>query len=311
MVDPGVESGEHLRYDECGGYMSTIAAHFVMIALISGGAVRPGPQATKLTTQPNVLIDEVMKVSGLDRIVEQIPMALAAHFASGNQAAQGDPEFVDLTQRVFQRAYAAETILHSITSYLARHYDQARLHAVIDLHKNDLARRFTEMEVEASGPAAVVGLQNFVAELGQTLIPPERVLAVRKLDEFSGASQLQAEIQYAINFSFSHAVRSILPPESQVSLEELDQRLSAMREQLAMELGQQTMIAMLFTYRDASLEELGAYLELLETDVGAWWIKVTSAAIKESLAQAGDNAAEDFIREVERLRLRALEGTGP
>ena len=249
--------------------------------------VSPGV-AQETGTTPTA-IDEVLKLYGVREQVGQLPGIILS--ALDQQQAQLAPEVYRALRNAFEFTFTSEKLYKRVSASFAEQGDGNQLARTLAWLQTPLSRKMTKLESAAGTLEAMEAIQQYGATLDSLPPPQPRRNLVERLDQAVGASAIALVIQGAMLRALLEGANSLLPLEKQPTPEQVDNLLASVRTQLREPLRQQVHIAMLYTYRDVSNEELAEYLAYWGTEDGRWLTRTTSrallAAVSETSREAG------------------------
>jgi hypothetical protein len=247
------------------------------------------------------LVQQLMKLSGLDAQVRQIPLQVMASF--GEQKSRLPAEAYELTAQALGTAFDAERMLKTVSKQVETNLDTATMQAALTWLKSGLGRKITGLEEAASTPQAYQQIQTYAKELENRPPPQPRLLLVRRLDVATNATETVVSIAETVTMSVAMALDGIQPKELQTGVERLKKQMELQRPQLRQGLQQEMTAAMLYTYQTCSDAELEQYIGFYESHAGKAYQQglnvVLKGALLETSVSAGKNLA-DVVRQLRR-----------
>jgi len=162
------------------------------------------------------LIQQLMKLSGLDAQVRQLPLQVLASF--GEQKSQLPAEVYDLTARALDAAFDAERMLKTVSKQVETNLDTGTMQAALTWLKSGLGRKITGLEEAASTPQAYQQIQTYAKQLENRPPPQPRLLLVRRLDVATNATETVVSIAETVAMSVAMALDAIQPKELQTGV---------------------------------------------------------------------------------------------
>src|SRR5437867_4553775 len=220
------------------------------------------------------LIQQLMKLSGLDAQVRQLPLQVLASF--GEQKSQLPAEVYELTVRALGAAFDAERMLKTVSKQVEANLDVGTIQAALDWLQSGLGRKITGLEEAASTPQAYQQIQTYAKQLENRPPPQPRLLLVRRLDGATNSTETAVSVAETLTMSVAMALDAIQPKELQSDPEQLKKQMELQRPQMRQQLQQQTTASLLYTYQTLSDAELDKYIGFLESHAGKasmrrWW----------------------------------------
>lgn len=251
-----------------------------------GGAVHAAPSADQAAQ-----IREVIRLSGLEVQLERIPQQMQA---------QLDARRDDLKAHVFGRvhdamadAFHADRLRQSVTDSLSQRADAEKLQQSIDWLKSPIGSRMTALETAASAPDAGGALREYIAQLESQPPTPERVELVKRMSVATGAPDAAMKLMQAMVQGMARALDAAEGGQSAVAQEEAKQAIAQLEGQRPL-IEQGILIKLLFTYRDASDQELMELATFWESDLGRWLNQATVESFITALGQSSEAMAREL-----------------
>ena len=236
------------------------------------------------------VIDQMMAESGMDTMIDQVPAMVVMGLEQQPAPPIARHEYNAFKQHLLD-TFEPVRIRQIVVDYLDEHYESERFIGLLQLLKNPLVKKMTQLEVEANMPEAqqeMMQMANII--MGQ--VPPQRLDMIRKLDEATRSTQASVDIQMIMAKTMMTNMNKIVPQAQRMSEVQLAQSLEQMRMASIFPTRQYVELLMVYAYRSVSDEELEKYLELYESELGYWstglmlnaWMRV-SEEVSFDLAQ--------------------------
>ena len=251
--------------------------------LVAGGAPDPEPPPS---SDRAALVAETLQRSGTKDQIDQVPALVRAGLEE--QAAEADPETYALLEPIFSQAYRPDRLYQVVSGHLLQQADEARLSQVLEWLRSPLAQRISGWEVEASTPEAQQEVRRYHEQQEQNPPPEVRMDLVVRLNRAARVSETTVEINLATMRGLLEGVNASLPPEKRLEKETLDRLLEGSRAQMEGVTETQTLTYLLYTYRHATEPELTEYVAFLESDLGQWFARLMSEALRQAMATAAN-----------------------
>ena len=155
--------------------------------------------------------------------------------------------------------------------------------------RSPTGRYMTELEGASSTPEAVEQLDAFRATDRIETLSPQRLALLERLDEAVGLTEGAADLVIGLQLGMVAGALATVPMDQQTRLDQmslLSSQLEGARTQIAQQMERQLASHTAFTYAEADDAQLTAYIEFLESDVGAHYSTVLSDALKDALFEA-------------------------
>ncbi len=240
------------------------------------------------------VIDQTMVESGMDDGIEQLPAMVAMGFDQQPVPPIGRREYEQFRESLLQ-AFDPARVRQIVVDHLAAEYEPERYSALLAMMKTPLAKKMTALEMAANTPQA----QQEMMQMGNIImgqVSPERLELVRKFDEAASATETGVDMQMMMARVTMTNLNRIVPPAQQMTAVQLDQMLVQMRAQSIFPARQYTHLNMVYAYRTVSDDELRAYLELHQTELGRW----STRLIRDAWMKVSEQVAADLAQKMER-----------
>ncbi len=240
------------------------------------------------------VIDQVMAESGMEEAIEQLPAMVAMGFDQQPAPPIGRREHERFREALLQ-AFEPVRVRRIVVDYLNAEYEPERFTALLAMMKTPLAKKMMALEMAANTPQA----QQEMMQMGNVIMgqaSPERLDLVRKLDEAVNATEMAVDMQMMMTRATVSNLNRIVPVAQKMTATQIDQMLAQMRAQMLYPARQYTHLNMVYAYRSVSDDELRAYLELHQTDLGRW----STRLMRGAWMKVSEQVAADLAREVER-----------
>ncbi len=249
------------------------------------------PICAKAENPGNSLTYELYAKSGLEKQIEQLPLAIKAGVVQligkdHHRLRQMPRNLLAKLTDTLPESFSSESIKKTMLERIETRMDWNDIRAILKWLDSPIGRKCTQLEEAASSPEAVVEiLKDFPTQLKKTPPSPERLTLVRKLDSATNTTEMSAEIVMNMQLAVSTAFAMSLPSENQSAfLKKMMQETERMRPQIEAMGQSQTLTTFLYMYRSLTDSELEKYIQFATSDAGAKYHSVTSEALKKALA---------------------------
>lgn len=248
------------------------------------------PLAQSAASPADLVVEEVLERSGITRQIAQIQGHLAAQ---GNQRlSQVDPKDQAAVTDVLRRAFHPEAIHAAVKETFVADFDQQRAAGALAWLRSPVSRRLVDLEVAASSPEAMQGMQEFAGRLQNSPPTEKRLALVQGLDDATEATALTLDLVTTAVRGIASAVDPMLPPEKRLKEGDLEEFRRGSSHTLRMT----NLVMMLFAYRAASDDELFVYLQFYRSDAGQWLVRSYRKGLLNAIAGASRRAGEELGR---------------
>ena len=214
------------------------------------------------------MIEEVIELSGLKEQIAQIPGQI---LFDTNRRGKGQlpKEFASL----ITESYKAAESYQMAVDYFLLNYDENRFLSLLKSLKSPLLRKVVQAEIESGRPEKMPEMQAFLTDFESKKPSPERIALIKKMDETIGISDKVAEMAITTAQQISKLGTGSLTPAEQLLMERSWERNRLkMKEHFFQD--DQFKKSLIFIYQSLSDEEITAYIEFSESDVGQWYQKI-------------------------------------
>lgn len=241
---------------------------------------------------------EVLELLGFRRISDRI--ASSAREAAEAFGRVSRPS--DLVARVlvdaFARGFEPERFYEVASRTFRVRVTDADLEPSTAWLRTPLAQRMDRLETTAPRPTGEP-FDSFLVSLDEQPPSRGRLKLVEGIDRASRTTDAAVEMQAAMLRALIEGVNRTREPERRLSASEVERAIDSTKKGLSGRAHARVRLALLYTYRDASDEDLAAYLSYLESASGRWLCDVVFeslvAAMKDAAERSGDAIAESLL----------------
>jgi hypothetical protein len=228
------------------------------------------------------LLDALFRESGLEACVGFSPEAVEALIEAEREGMEA--EAFGLFAGAMRAGLDRDAMRADARAGLARVLDADSAAAALEWLRTPLGRRMVAMEV-AAAEADEEEAADYVAATDFSTPQGERrfTLAVDFLETIGSAGlfvNLTMEMLEAM-------LRALMLASGEDDEDALFEVLDALQAQLSENARALALVSTLHAYREASLDDLEAYLAFLRTDLGQWYVYATSEAASEAFSEVG------------------------
>jgi hypothetical protein len=250
------------------------------------------------------LIRELMKVSGFEQQIKQIPQqALTSLERDGRDL---PPAQYQALRRTLREAFSATTIARQVSKKLRSELDPLLEKELLDWLRSDLGKKIAKLEESARDPQAMKDMQAYATQIKEAPPPPERLALARQIDLASHATEINLDILEATSFSVAISVDATLPGQQRQGEERLRLLMDRQRPKWRDDYQSLMVVSRLYTYQTLSDEELERYVEFLEGDTAQEYYSMAGLALKDALYLAMEQvtrAVSDMLKPPDRRKV--------
>ncbi len=222
-------------------------------------AVAPAA-AAPAAFNPDKTIEELLRVTGMDHMLAQLPeQMLAGVRQAGQQAKSGklSPEDQAELERLTREAFTAQGFRQRVTAALRKGFEAKRFEEFLADSSTPLAKRMTELEKLQPKPEELAA---FMAGLKAKPLAPMRVKLIERIDMASRASELAAESMFA---SVRGMARGFAGADAK-QVADVDKAIEQQRAAAEGNIRSAVRFSLAYAYRDVSDTDLAEYTRLHE-----------------------------------------------
>lgn len=262
---------------------------FWLLALVLVLTLPVPAQEADGEAEARVLLEEVLDLYGVKAQVDQLPGLLQAQLE--NEESGYPPEVYGVLREAFGEAYRADVLYQTLLEHMAGNAEPGHLRAAREWLRGPVARKLVQMEIAASSPQAQEELQSFMDGFdADTPESRERLRLIQALDEAGGATEVALAVSVETVRAVVRGVQPLLPEDKRMPAPEIEREIGRLEIQLQMTMQYGTWLSLLYTYREASDDELMEYLAFLESAEGNWLNHAAGDALIEAIRVAGQEA---------------------
>ncbi|MFP4114175.1 MAG: DUF2059 domain-containing protein [Spirochaetota bacterium] len=235
--------------------------------------------------------ESIYRESGMEYELDRLATELAIQLEAMHEAGQMPPnmseddlaKIVDLVPQAFAESEMRDGIIQTFRDGLT----EAETVEVLEWLRSETGRSFTRMEDAASERTTT---EELVEETGgYDALDAERQELLARLDEAGGLTRNAVNVTIGIQLGILAGALGTIPMDAETFQNQLAtsaEQLEAARPQLREALHGTLFDHMAVTYRDASNDELEAYVRLYESDAGRSYASVARRAIADAIFES-------------------------
>jgi len=231
------------------------------------------------------LAKELMKLSGLEQQIRQIPQQILAGFDKDGKKLP--PQRYTALRRVLSQAYNAQTLEQHVYRRVHRELNHELATKTLGWLCTDLARKITKLEEQASTPQTIQQMEVFAKKLESSPPSQQRLGLARRIDLATDATELMLDITESSTFGLAMALDATLPPDQRQGEARVRVQMERQRQKLRETYQELSTVNALFTYQSLNDAEVERYVDFLESEVGTQYTTLANTALKDALYEAG------------------------
>lgn len=251
--------------------LRTLVKPVLVASMLMAGQVTAAPGAS-----------QVLEASPIDDIVALYPAMMSAGIREGLKQSGGVPPMVaETVGYVVSNSFSAADIEQQVVENLESNLSGSELQAVHEWYASPVAKKISSAEIAASDPSAWKGIQARAPELSKKYQGSLRAKLFERFDRASRATESAVDTSIAVQLSMASAVAAL--SSDSVHYDTLKQQIEGQRPMLRGTVGQQVYDSYLYTYENISDQELGLYLDFLESGPGSAFSSVVTDSIQQAI----------------------------
>jgi hypothetical protein len=212
-------------------------------------------------------LKDVIAATGMDASFGHFSDGIKMGFSQAPISKPNRNELIAAAASAADAAFAVEPLKAALHKEMSDKLSQADLDAVMNFYREPLAKRMTDLENASAGKEAYEEMQRMAAELGEKLrSDPDRRDLYSSMDKSLGLTEAAVDsnvsLQRAMITGMAAGDGVTVPPE------DMEKMMTQARGQAREQLSKLIQVAMAYTYRDVSLEDLRVYLKFLSSPAG-------------------------------------------
>jgi hypothetical protein len=264
--------------------LGTLVKPLLITGLFLAGPVMAAPSA-----------QQVLAASPIDDIVDRYPAMMSEGIREGLKRSQQLPPMVaDTIGYVVTNSFRAADIEQQIVNNLERDLSGKQLEAVESWYKTPVARKISTAEIAASDPAVWKQIQSRAQELNKKYMGTDRAKMFERFDRASRATESAVDTTIAVQLGLATAMAAFSSDSE--NYDELKQSIENQRGKIRGIVEQQVYDSYLHTYEKISAQEMGLYIDFLESGPGAAFSKTVTQSIQQAITDPIESIGNQMAR---------------
>jgi hypothetical protein len=256
------------------------------------------PAAAQAAPNREKMIEELLLVTGMDHMLNQLPeQMLAGVRQAGQQDKSGKLSPGDLAEleRLTREAFPAQGFRQRVTAALKKGFEAQRFQEFIADSSTPLAKRMTELEKLQPKPEEFAA---FMAGLKAKPLAPMRVKLVERIDMAGRASELATESMFA---TVRGMARGFAGADAKQAAD-VDKAIEQQRAAAEGNIRNAVRFSLAYAYRDVSDTDLAEYARLHEKPSTQWVLGLMFDALIEEIRSGSERLGAGIEKLLEAKR---------
>ncbi|PIQ83714.1 MAG: hypothetical protein COV75_05895, partial [Candidatus Omnitrophica bacterium CG11_big_fil_rev_8_21_14_0_20_63_9] len=220
------------------------------------------------------------------------------------------PEEAVFLKRALIESHHPELFAEAARERFTKSFDAEKFSKVRAWFQEPLGLKMRQYERAASNAQVAQEAEQYFSMLKESPPAAERVALIDRLDQATQSTETTLNVVMAAAESLWNLGAEMNPK-------------GAVRERRKWELQQQQLVAqqrevynaavvasLLFTYRDATDQELEQYIAFWESGLGRWMSRLTSSAVQDGMRLVSDRMGREMIKRMEERAATAAGSSG-
>jgi len=254
-------------------------ALIALVAVVSFACASPSAREPRHAATPAAV--EIFRLAGVGDHVRALSDALV--LSARARATDLDPEAAErLIERARVAADSTRLLAAAEALFAERSAGGVLLESARDFLVSETGRRMRTLEEQADSVLDEEALSAFVDELFAAPVPVARVGLLERLGTATRGAEIAADTEAIAARVIARALdRDGATAGSDDALAAASTEIDRRRTRTAERLRVQSMVWLQYVYRDASDDELGAYVAFAESPTGLWLVDTTGWMLGE------------------------------
>jgi hypothetical protein len=249
-------------------------------------------------------VQQLIDATGMDVSFDTLGKSIAKGF---EQIPPADPKRANLiaaAEKAAAASYDPATLKSQLLKDMEGRLAPNDLDAILAFYNEPVAQRMTAIENAAQGTDALEKMQAMAAELGQKMRDdPKRAALLETLNKTIGMTEAAVDTNINLQRAMITGMAAADGRAAEMTPEVIDGILQKARPEITDQMAKLTTVALAYTYRDASLEDLEAYVRFLASPAGQKLYEAGRLAKNRVLTEASLQFGEQLLKNLEGKRL--------
>tara|TARA_R110001606_G_C15258620_1_gene638207 strand:- start:187 stop:987 length:801 start_codon:yes stop_codon:yes gene_type:complete len=242
----------------------------------------------------NQTVVELMEKSGSIEMLKQFDAITNSKIAEKKSSFENENEFKKFVA-IMSSGFNSENAKKYFIEYFENNTNEENLKEVLSMYNAPLLIEMSKIELEANDLSKQQEQLAFFQNLKSNPPSQNRVQQLITLNNELGTSEMTVKLLQNMIVSMAKGANNAQPKEKQITLEELEQKISSsLPANFLQQMTNQIVALSMFTYKDVSDEKLEEYIKLWQTPTGQYYIKKTLEALDYTFSKMGEITGKSF-----------------
>ena len=251
------------------------------------------------TTGKEALTQQLMKVSGLEHQIAQIPDQIFAGLADRRptmSAAQ-----YDTVLAAFKEAFHVQRLTFNVSARLEKNLDQDTMQAALTWLRSDLGMKITGLEEAASTTQGIQRFEAYAQKLETHPPSPARLQLAERLDAVGHSTETNVNIALGTMLAVATGIDAAQVEERRIGAEALKAQINLQQPTLIQTYRPIVISSLLYVYQGLNNADLNRYIGFLDSQSGREYQATVNAALIGTLSDSSERLGTILAGALKRL----------
>ncbi len=239
-------------------------------------------------------VEEFLKQTGMSNLFKEFDGLIQSKI-SGKKSSFATPEQFEQFKTIMTSGMNAKNAQKFLSEYLEKYSNEDSMKQVTELYRDPFMQEFNRIEKEAATKEKQKEMIPYFQTLKETPPNQNRVQQLVSLNKEMRTSEILVKMLQHMTVSMIKGVNYTQPKDKQIDDKEILAKMdSILTPDFAVQMSNQLVAYMLFTYKDVKDDNMNHYLEVWNSPVGKYCMKVSVDAFDYSFSQMGEIIGSSF-----------------
>lgn len=248
------------------------------------------PEPARAQAPPE--ISEALSLAGMDAALDQVPGLIKAQVETRQEDLSSG--LAGELERAMLEAFSPALLKADARATLAAQYEPGEFDQGLLWLRSPLGRRIVGLEIAAGKDENQAAMGEWIESIPRNPPSKDRIILVADVVRASDSLTIVIETIVLVAEPILQTLNAAAAEDEKRSPDEIRLLLGVMRDRLEDPMGRQMLLRSLYTYREASDEELSNYAAFLRSEAGQGLYQALNASVIAVLERAGGRFAESF-----------------